>query len=148
VEELSCVEDASQDLALSLHALSYVEHADRACAEAYRVLEPGSAFVLSLPHPFDACLEDAPPYALAKGYWDEQLDWQWDFPKAYVSARMRSWYRPVSAWFAMLTDAGFRVERLLEPRPTEEPASTWDRGYSLEKMRLVPATLIIKAVKE
>jgi len=147
VEELRGIEDETQDLALSLHALNYVERVDRAFAEAYRVLRPGGAFVLTLHHPFDACLEDEPPHGVAKGYWERVLDWQWDFPKAGVSARLRSWYRTVGEWFTLLSDAGFRIERLLEPRPTEEPHSPWDGGYSLEKMKLIPANLIIKAVK-
>jgi SAM-dependent methyltransferase/ADP-ribose pyrophosphatase YjhB (NUDIX family) len=147
VEELKGIEDESQDLALSLHALNYVEQVDRALAEAFRVLRPGSAFVVSVHHPFDACLEDGPPYGVAKGYWEPEQDWQWDFPEAGSSARMRSWYRPVSEWFSLLTDAGFRVERLLEPPPTEESESPWDQHYSLEKVRLVPANLLIKAVK-
>jgi SAM-dependent methyltransferase len=147
VEELREIDDASQDIVLSLHALNYVERADRAFGEAFRVLKPGAPFVFSVHHPFDACLDDTPPYGVAKGYWQRELDWQWDFPEASVSARMRSWYRPVSEWCSLLTDAGFRIERLLEPPPTEEAYSPWDRGYSLEKMRLVPANLIVKAVK-
>ena len=147
VEELRGIEDETQDLALSLHALNYVERIDRALAEAYRVLRPGSPFVMSLAHPFDACLEGTPPYGVTKGYWEFERDWQWDFPKAGVSARLRSWYRPVSEWFSLLTEGGFRVERMLEPPPTEEAYNVWDGGYSLEKMKLVPANLIIKAVK-
>jgi ubiquinone/menaquinone biosynthesis C-methylase UbiE/ADP-ribose pyrophosphatase YjhB (NUDIX family) len=147
VEELRGVEDETQDLALSIHALNYVERIDRAFAEAYRVLRPGGAFVLTLHHPFDACLEDGPPYGVTKGYWQRELDWQWDFPKGAVSARLRSWDRPVGEWLALLADAGFQLERLLEPPPTEEPHSTWDRGHTREKMRLVPYNLIIKARK-
>lgn len=147
VEELKGIEDESQDLALSLHALNYVERVDRTFSEAYRVLRPGSPLVFSVHHPFDASLEDSPPYALIKGYWQPQLDWQWDFPEAGVSARLRSWYRPVSAWFSLLTDAGFRVERLLEPQPVETD-EVWDRyGAGIEKARLVPFTLIVRAVK-
>ncbi len=147
VEELRGVDDATQDLALSNHALNYVERIDRAIAEAYRVLRPGAPFVMSLAHPFDACLEGTPPYGVTKSYWQQELDWQWDFPKANVSARLRSWYRPIGEWVSLLTGAGFRVERLLEPPPTEEAYNVWDGGYSLEKMRLIPANLIIKAVK-
>lgn len=147
VEELKGIEDESQDLALSLHALNYVERIDRVFAEAFRVLRPDSPFVLSLHHPFDVCLEDGPPYGVVKGYWEKEQDWQWDFPEKKASARMRSWYRPVGEWFSLLIAAGFRVERMLEPQPTEEASSPWEGGYSLEKMRLVPATLIIRAVK-
>lgn len=147
VEELRGVEDDTQDLALSIHALNYVERIDRAFAEAYRVLRPGAPFVMSLAHPFDACLEDQPPYGVSKSYWQQELDWQWDFPKANVSARLRSWYRPIGEWLALLTGAGFRIDRVLEPKPTEEAHNVWDIGYNREKMRLIPANLIIRAVK-
>jgi SAM-dependent methyltransferase/8-oxo-dGTP pyrophosphatase MutT (NUDIX family) len=147
VEELREIDDKTQDIVLSLHALNYVERIDRAFAEAYRVLKPGASLVFSVHHPFDACLDDDPPYGVAKGYWQEELDWQWEFSEANVSARMRSWYRPVGEWFSLLSGAGFQIERLLEPPPTDEPYTPWDRGHSLEKMRLVPPTLIMKAVK-
>jgi SAM-dependent methyltransferase len=147
VEELKGIEDESQDLAVSLHALNYVERADRAFAEAFRVLRPGSPLVFSVHHPFDASLDDTPPFGVTRAYWQREQDWQWDFPEAGASARLRSWYRPVGEWFSLLTEAGFRVERLLEPPPTEEKDSPWDDGYSLEKMRLVPANLIVRAVK-
>ncbi|MCH8141056.1 MAG: methyltransferase domain-containing protein, partial [Proteobacteria bacterium] len=84
VEELQGIEDESYDLALSLHALNYVEHAGRAFAETSRVLRPGSAFVFSVHHPFDACLEEGPPYGVVRGYWEREQDWQWDFPKQKV----------------------------------------------------------------
>jgi SAM-dependent methyltransferase/ADP-ribose pyrophosphatase YjhB (NUDIX family) len=148
-EELKGIEDESQDLAVSLHAMNYVERADRAFAEAFRVLRPGGSFVFSVHHPFHACLGDTPPYAAEKSYWQIELHWQWDFAEGGASARLRSWYRPVSAWFSLLTDAGFRVERLLEPPPVEEVRTAWDEdaGKGLEKMRLAPGNLIFKAVK-
>ncbi len=148
VEELRGIDDETQDLALSLHAMNYVERADRAFAEAYRVLRRGSPFVLSLHHPFDACLDDTPPYGVTKSYWEEQLDWQWDFVEAKASARMRSWYRPVGAWLALLIDAGFRVERVLEPAPTPGADEPWRwLGSTKDKSDLIPSTLILKAVK-
>ena len=147
VEELKGIEDESQDLALSVHALNYVEHIDRAFAEAHRVLRPGSPLVFSVHHPFDACLEGGPPHGLIKGYWEQEQDWQWDFPEVRASARLRSWYRPVSEWFSLLTEAGFHVERMLEPPPIEGGKTPWDASYSIDKMRLVPTTLLIRAVK-
>ena len=147
VEELRGVDDESQDLAVSLHALNYVEHAERAFVEAFRVLRAGSPLVFSVHHPFDVCLEYSPPYSVAKGYWEREQDWEWDFQEQKVSARLRSWYRPVGEWVSLLTEAGFRIERLLEPPPTEESPTSWDMSYDLEKMRLVPANLIIRALK-
>ncbi|MGB2694867.1 MAG: methyltransferase domain-containing protein [Dehalococcoidia bacterium] len=147
VAQLKGIEDESQDLVVSLHALNYVEHVDRAFAEAYRVLRPDAPLVFSVHHPFDVCLEDGPPYGVVKGYWEREQDWQWDFPEARSSARLRSWYRPVSEWLSLLADAGFRIERVLEPPPVDEGRTPWDASYSIEKMRLVPANLIIRAVK-
>ena len=146
-EELIGIEDESQDLAVSLNALSYVERIDRAFTETFRVLRSGSPFVFSVHHPFFASLEGGPPYGVVNSYWQNEQDWQWDFPEKSVSARLRSWHRPVSEWFSLLTDAGFRVERLLEPPPIDKGPTAWDKGYNLEKMRLIPATLIVKAVK-
>jgi ubiquinone/menaquinone biosynthesis C-methylase UbiE/ADP-ribose pyrophosphatase YjhB (NUDIX family) len=149
VEELKGIDDESQDIALSLHALNYVERADRALGEAFRVLRPGGSLVFSVHHPFSACLDDTPPYGVVRSYWQVEQHWQWDFVEAGASARLRSWYRPVSAWFSLLTNAGFRVERILEPPPVEESRTAWDEdgGYALAKMRLVPGNLIVKASK-
>ena len=146
-EQLKEIEDESQDLAISSHALNYVERADRAFAEVFRVLRPGSSFVFSTHHPFEACLEDGPPFGVVKGYWETQQDWQWEFPERTTTAKFRSWYRSVSDWFSLLTDAGFTVERILEPPPVEEGESPWDRSYNKEKTKLIPATLIMKAKK-
>ena len=146
-EQLQEIEDESQDLAVSAHALNYVERADRAFAELFRVLRPGSRFVFSVAHPFDACLEGGPPFGVIKGYWETQQDWQWEFPERSATAKFRSWYRSVSEWFALLTDAGLVVERMLEPPPVEAGESPWDGSYDKEKTKLIPTTLIIKAKK-
>ena len=147
-EELHGIEDESYDLAVSVRALNYVERIDSALREAFRVLKPGAPFVFSVHHAFDASLEDQPPYGVAKGYWQPELDWQWDFPEAGVSARMRSWYPTVSEWFSSLTGAGFRVERLLEPRLVADGTEPWrNLGSPPQKAELVPDTLIVRAVK-
>ncbi len=147
VEQLKEIEDESQDLAISVHAMNYVERADRAFEEVFRVLRPGSSFVFSTHHPFDACLEDGPPFGVVKGYWQTQQDWQWEFPERSAMAKFRSWYRSVSEWLSLLTDAGFSVERVLEPPPVEAGDSPWDGSYNKEKTKLIPTTLIIKAKK-
>jgi SAM-dependent methyltransferase len=146
-EQLKEIEGDSQDLVVSAHALNYVERADRAFAEAFRVLRPASPFVFSVDHPFRAALEGGPPYGVQKAYWDVQQDWRWEFPEKKAAATLRSWDRPVSEWFALATGAGFRVEALLEPRPVDEGESAWDGSYDRGLMQLIPTTLIMKVVK-
>lgn len=146
-EQLREIEDESQDLVISAHALNYVERADCAFTEVFRVLRPGSPFVFSVGHPLKACLEGGPPYGVQKSYWDTRQDWRWEFPEKKAIANLRSWDRPVSEWFTLLTSAGFRVEQLLEPRPDDQGESPWDGSYDRSLMQLIPTTLIMKAVK-
>lgn len=148
-EDLSDFESRSQDLVLSVQALNYVERLDRVFAEAYRVLRPGGRLVFSVHHPFDAAVGDEPPYCVERGYWQSPVDWTWEFPEAGVSARFRSWYPPVSAWVALVQQAGFVLERLLEPPPADLPeAARWEEhGAAREKAEKVPETLIVVATK-
>ena len=148
VGELSAIESESIDTAISAHALLYVERIDRCFGETYRVLAPGGLFAFSFQHPSDTMTDDDPPYAPAKSYFQVQLDWEWNFPEAGVNATFRSWYRPVSEWFQALIDAGFTVERILEPPPPQrKPRTSFERRHSIDKARLIPQTLIFRARK-
>jgi ubiquinone/menaquinone biosynthesis C-methylase UbiE/ADP-ribose pyrophosphatase YjhB (NUDIX family) len=147
VEELPHVDAESQEIVVSAHALNYVEHADRCFAEVFRVLKPGGFFVFSVQHPMDACLDDKKPHALLKGYWEVERDWEWEYMEAGLKERFRSWYRTMADWFALLQEAGFQVERLLEPPPSGPPTETdlsWGDA-AVEKASQVPTTLIFKA---
>jgi SAM-dependent methyltransferase/ADP-ribose pyrophosphatase YjhB (NUDIX family) len=146
-EDLKQIEDETRDLAISAHAMNYVERPARAFAEAYRVLRPGSALIISVDHPLRACLEGDPPFAVQKSYWESQEDWRWEFSEANVAGNFRSWHRTVSDWHSLITGAGFSVQQVLEPRPPEEGQSAWDGSYDRQLMQLIPMTLIMKAVK-
>lgn len=148
VEDLAPVASESIDIAVSAHALNYVERIDRCFSETHRVLVASGRFAFSVHHPLDAMTADDPPYAPVKSYFEVEADWQWDFSEAGTSAAFRSWYRPVSEWFQTLVDSGFTVERVLEPPPVDsEPRNGFERAYSLVKARMVPTTLIFVARK-
>lgn len=146
-EDLSAVEDASQDLVVSVQALDYVGDLDRCFAEVHRVLRPGGVLALSVLHPADLATSDAPPYAWHRSYFTSQHRWTWD-GLADDAIEFTSWLRPPSSWFAACTEAGLLVERLLEPAPVDDPR--WmERGWldadGYDKGELVPATILVRA---
>ncbi len=145
VEDLSRFDDESFDAAVSAHMLNYVDGIEATLAETHRVLKPGGYLAMSVRHPFDTTLSGA-PYRVESSYWDLEHDWTWDF-EGGASADLRQWFWPVSRWFGMLTDAGFTVERMLEPRedaPLEEGS-----GDDIDSARaaLIPYTLMFRARK-
>jgi SAM-dependent methyltransferase len=77
-------------------------------------LRPGGWAVISLDHPA------APPLPSQRGgYFDtELLSETWH--KGGVEVSQQFWRRPMEAVFAAFADAGFAVDRIAEPQPSEE----------------------------
>jgi SAM-dependent methyltransferase len=148
-EDLSAFGNTTFDVVISVHAMLYVEQIDRCFAEIFRVLAPGGQFAFSVQHPFDTMTSEELPVMVQRSYFEGQEDWEWEFPDHGVSANFRSWSRPVSEWFTALQNAGFTVERILEPPPPpfRDPDTYFEQRYSYEKVRMVPQTLIYAARK-
>lgn len=146
IEELPEFGNASQDIVFSAWALPFVENLGRCFREVHRVLIPGGIFVFSLNHPFSAALSDGrPPLTVRFRYWDVLREWHQDDDPS--KPRFREFARPISETFQTLRDAGFVVDRIVEPPPLEHERNSWDDSYPLERLRLVPATIIFKAIK-
>ena len=61
---------------------------------------------------------------------------------------MHDWSRTVEDWFGALRNAGFAVDRILEPKMLAEAHdTTWDDAYPFEQGVVIPTTLIFRAVK-
>lgn len=126
--DLAFVRADSIDVALSVWALHTVDDLGRVFRQVHRVLKPNAPLVVSIPHPaFD------------------QLD-----PDSMESLLIRRPYfdparHTVAGVFTGLTNANFRVDRLLEPEPR---ASGPRSGEWHDAMRYVPRTLIVRARKE
>lgn len=142
VEDLSRFDDASFDMAVSAHMLNYVERIEETLRETSRVLKPGACFALSVRHPFDAAISDEAPFRVERSYWDVEHDWRWTFESG-ATAQFRQWFWTVQQWFEMLTEAGFAVERMLEPREDATDAKQGERNRGA----LVPNSLYLKARK-
>ncbi|MBN1092448.1 class I SAM-dependent methyltransferase [Blastococcus sp. TML/M2B] len=110
--------DASVDLVVCALAIHYVADERAAFAEMRRVLKPGGAAVVSTQHPTTDWLRKG------GSYFDRVLETDaWSM----LSGRheVQFWREPLSDLCAAATDAGFVIQRLVEPRPPESMRQRW-----------------------
>lgn len=108
-QPLAWIDDGSFDIAVMALVLHHLEDRVSALSEIRRVLRPGGHLVLSTVHPVEDWLR------LGGGYFDRDViaeSWNagWD---------VRFWRMPLTAWCAEFAEAGFLIERLVEPQPAE-----------------------------
>jgi ubiquinone/menaquinone biosynthesis C-methylase UbiE len=149
IEDLSAVLKETVDVAVSVHTLNDVEDAARCFKETERVLRLGGLFAFSVQHPADASTLDEPPFGFEKPYFQVEFDWNWRHV-GEVEPRFRSYYRTVADWCELLREARFTIERVLEPRPVDDPVwhrLGWASMNDYVKYDTVPGTLILAARK-
>ena len=129
--------DAAFDFATGFMSLMDIPEVGRVLAEARRVLRPGGFLQFSISHPcFDTPhrrnLRDSggQTYAIEVGDYFRNLDGkvdEWLFSAAPQTAKeglpkfkTPRFTRTLSQWLNLLIDAGFRLERVAEPRPSDE----------------------------
>lgn len=108
------IEPQSLDGITSSLALHYVRDWSVPLQSFASALRPGGWVVISLDHPFGPRLPSQ-----HGGYFDTELvtdTWR----KADVEVSQRFWKRPLSAVAAAFADAGFAIDRIAEPRPSQE----------------------------
>ena len=129
----------SFDLVISPLALDYVPNWDEVFKEFHRVLRGGGVFVFSMEHP-------RANFLLGKttNYFDLELFSQvWrGFGQPVIVTAYR---RPLSEVLNTLIDAGFVLDRLLEPRPTEQFREADPEDY--EELLVSPGFMCARAVK-
>ena len=137
---LTFLDGSSFDVVLSPLVLEYVEDWRGTLAEFYRVLRPGGHLVFSATHPFFDYL-----YFKSDDYFKTELvGAEWSGFEG-VRVRMPSFRRSLEETINPLLEAGFRLERILEPRPTEEFKRADPKGY--EELSRQPCFLCVRAVK-
>jgi ubiquinone/menaquinone biosynthesis C-methylase UbiE len=129
--------DAAFDFATGFMCFMDIPETGRVLAEACRVLKPGGFLQFSITHPcFDTPhrrnLRDAggKTYAIEVGDYFRDLNGhvsEWSFGAAPPEARQGlpkfktpRFTRTFSQWLNALVEAGFLVERVEEPRPSDE----------------------------
>ncbi len=139
-EPLTFLGDQTFDLVLSPLVLEYVDDWHRTFGEFYRVLRQGGHFVFSVTHPFFDFL-----YFKSTDYFATELvhgEWR-GFGGSPV--KMPSYRRSLSSTLSPLLENGFTIERILEPRPTEEFKLADPKHYA--ELSQQPAFLCIRARK-
>ena len=142
---LDFAEDASFDVVLSPLVMDYIEDWRSVFGEFYRVLRPGGMLVFSVPHPMDDYLRYLEKISADGSYFDTIL---YEMPGTSYGEPcpvIKMYRRPLGEMLNPLVDAGFRLDRVLEPQPTEQFKETDPIRY--EKCIRQPAFLCIKAMK-
>lgn len=139
-QPLTFLDDGTFDLVFSSLVVHYIEDWAALFAEFRRVLRPGGLFIFSTGHPFEEfrMFEDAQ-------YFETELrSWPWrSFGGEPVV--MPFYRRPLSAMTETLWQAGFVIERLIEPLPTEDFKNADPEGYA--RLNQFPAFMCIRARK-
>ncbi len=133
--------DSSFAFATAFMSFMDIPETDRVLSEAHRVVEPGGFLQFSITHPcFDTPhrrnLRDAKgrTYAIEVGdyYRDQNGEIsEWTFGAAPPEAReglepfkVPRFTRTIGRWLNLLVETGFVLERIEEPRPSDETVRT------------------------
>ena len=131
-EPLDFAADDAFDGVLSALALDYVERWAGPFSEFARLLRPGGFLVFSVAHPMDVFEEDSGSNYFAVER--QTKEWAVDVPY---------YRRPLSAMLDPLVEAGFELERLVEPQPTAAFREARPERY--EKESTHPVFLCVRA---
>lgn len=134
---LDWLADQSVDAVLFALALEYVDDRIAALRELRRVLRPEGTLVLSRQHPTGDWLRHGGNYFRTRVI-EETWSRGW---------RVRYWLTPLEQTCEELHEAGFLIERLLEPRPMSAAADI-DRDTYDRLTREPTGFLAIKAVPD
>ncbi len=138
-EPLDFIPDRSMDMVLSSLTLHYIKDWKPVMGEFSRVLKNEGSLVFSVHHPF----MDFTVFERENYFVTELLEDEWDTPEGKV--KVRFYRRPLNSILSSVIDAGFIVEKLLEPMPTELFKKEQPEVY--EGLTNHPHFLFIKARK-
>ncbi|APW96472.1 methyltransferase type 11 [Halobiforma lacisalsi AJ5] len=120
--------EGSFDGVVSSLAFHYVRDWGRLFRNLRRILEPGGWLVFSMQHPH----ADFEEYDDTENYHDvERVSAVWDSFGTAVA--VPAYRRPLSAVFSPALETGFRLERLVEPTPTEAYRRKSPERYEYER---------------
>ena len=125
------------DLVVCALAIHYADDRSVAFSELHRVLRAGGAAVVSTQHPTTDWLRKGGSYfdvALEEDRW----------LRDGVEYPVRFWREPLTSLCAAAADAGFLIERLVEPLPAESMRDSFPEDW--EQLRQRPGFIVLRLV--
>ncbi len=150
ITDLSFLPENSFDIVLgSAYALDWVYELGPVFKGARRILRPGGIFIFSKCHPFLNCFDwNSTPDRLqvVVSYFQSKIQ----EPDEITGQELTYPLHTLSSILNILLDAGFLIDRVIEPQVAEEQLDTggigWNSGlFSFEVAKMVPLNIIIKA---
>ncbi len=140
--DLAFLRSDSVDAVISVLALAAVDDLARVFRQVHRVLKPEASFVCSFPHPAFAMLDPLAddPLRITQPY-DRSAPVTWELDGEEVVDHPRT----IGEVFTTLHRSSFGVDQLVEPTA---PVGGHRSPHYADAMRLVPATLIVRARKQ
>jgi|SRR5579862_266933 len=130
--------DSEFDLVVCALVIHHVDDRNECFRELFRVLRPGGHVVLSTHHPTTDWLRKGGSYFETK---EEEDTWDRN-DRTHV---LRFWREPLTALCAAIAEAGFLIERLVEPLPA--PTMRERSPEHWEKLQREPGFLVLRLVK-
>jgi SAM-dependent methyltransferase len=139
-DPLNFANDASFDIIIAPLVMDYIKDWAVVFREFHRILLPGGVLVFSMEHPFSKYYD----HRQTSDYFDTDLvEYTWRGFGSPVT--VPSYRRPLSAVVNPLIEAGFILDRLLEPMPTGEFKAADPEGYAV--LLCSPGFLFLRAKK-
>ncbi|WP_230741690.1 class I SAM-dependent methyltransferase [Methanooceanicella nereidis] len=155
ISDLGFLKGDRFDVVFSSTSMHYVADIENAFRQVRRLLKDGGMFVLSVVHPFYTAQYPLIDYAGADKYAVFQLRYFNHAIREYIppwskyieegDGRCISYHYTVDDYFNALKDAGFDIDRMVEPRPLPEWKEKYPRRYY--EMYNYPLYLIFKCKK-
>ncbi len=139
-EPLDFLASDSLDIVISPLVMDYIYDWDFTIREFHRLLHPQGVLVFSIPHPF----HDYDVLRQTSRYFDVELV-KYPWKSFGIRVNMPYYRRPLSEVFNPLIQAGFSLDKLLEPLPTEQFKQADPQEF--DRLMQRPEFMCIRALK-
>ncbi|MFB6158534.1 MAG: class I SAM-dependent methyltransferase [Candidatus Nanohalobium sp.] len=151
IKDMETIESSSYDIVYSAYAFQWLKDIQAVFSEAHRALKSGGMFLFSLPHPFFQFLGgeiETQQLDIEEHYLDADVSKTEQLEEDGEEYEMIIYRRTVGELFNSLREAGFQVDRIIEPDPREAAGDEGEQWVDQDLLSKVPSTVIFRAFKE